>query len=41
MLAIKGFILLASMSFAGFNTRVAIVLKSKTFEIILVPLYKN
>ena len=41
MLATKGFILLAFILFANFDTKVIIVLKSGRLIIILVPLYKN
>ena len=41
MLATRGFILLAFILFASFNTKVITVLRSGKLIIILVPLYKN
>ena len=41
MLTVKGFTLLAFISFASFNAKVATVLKFKRLVAILVTLYKN
>ena len=41
MLAAGGFTLLASMSFANSNAKVATILGSGRLVVILVPLYKN